>query len=131
MRGLDYRTELKLREEFYPDLLIEVWNGRTEKDGWPGWIEKLRCDFMAYGWRPRKRAVVVSVPKLQAIYREKKWAERPWKRNRKPTKDNGTEWWTWNIHIPLRELDKVVGYWDCRAESPPAGAREQGGLFDD
>jgi len=128
MRSRHYETELKLRETFYPDLLIEVWHGDTEKDGWPGWIEKLRCDFLAYGWRPANRAIVVSVPKLRQVYLAKKWSERPWVRNRFPTKaSDGRQWWTWNVQIPLREVDKLVGYWDCR---DGVSAQQQKGLFE-
>lgn len=108
--------ELKLREPFYNDILIEVFHtpgpelGDVRK---PGWIDLLTCDLIAYGWRETNRAVVMSFPKLRQQWRLRDWKDRKPRRNNFPSRGAyGGGWWTWNVSVHLKQIRRHVGAWE-------------------
>ena len=82
-------------------------------------MELYECDFLVWGWWEFNRAIVISFPKLRAVYYERKWDKRKWIKNTKQSEDErtGRLWWTWNVAVGLPELRKHVGYWELHSES--------------
>lgn len=58
----------KVREEDWPDILLERWSDRDRKV--PGWIQKsLACDYIAYAFAPSKRCYMLPFLDLRRAWR--------------------------------------------------------------
>jgi len=58
----------KVREEVWPDILLERWSDRDKAN--PGWIQKpLATDFIAYAYIPSRVCHLLPFPTLQRAWR--------------------------------------------------------------
>lgn len=77
--GKTLTVDEKVREEDWPDILLEYWSDRDRKI--PGWVAKdLACDFIAYAFVPSQTCHLLPFQTLR----------RAWRLNhRRWTKDSG------------------------------------------
>jgi hypothetical protein len=74
--GKTVTVDEKIREEDWPDILLERWSDRDRKT--PGWIQKdLACDFIAYAFVPTQRCYLFPFLTLRAawILEGRRWCE--------------------------------------------------------
>jgi len=102
--------EEKIREEFYPDLLLEiksVFNGKTKL----GWLYKSEAEILAY-FQPYKQGYNLTLWKLKELA---KWTKSEQfinlvrygmvKKIWSPSNNNaGAKWWTQNYAVSFRIL---------------------------
>lgn len=72
--GHSFHVEEKVREEDWPDFLLEFWS--SEEDRRPGWIAKDgHADFLAYVFLPSRRCWLLPWPLLRLAWRthHKEW----------------------------------------------------------
>lgn len=72
--GKTLSVDEKVREEDWPDILLEYWSDRDRKI--PGWVAKdLACDFIAYAFVPSQTCFLLPFQTLRQAWRRnhKKW----------------------------------------------------------
>ena len=98
--------QLKLRETYYPDILIEFANGDAEK----GWINKSnqKCDFLVMGWRPCDQICIMDWNSLREAWNNNhfNWFTTLGNRAIKMGKNeiNGKRQVTLNLAVPFNML---------------------------
>ena len=72
--GKTLNVDEKVREEDWPDILLEYWSDEGNKK--PGWVAKdLACDFIAYAFVPSQTCHLLPFQTLRRAWRlnRKKW----------------------------------------------------------
>jgi len=72
--GKTLTVDEKVREEDWPDILLEYWSSKENRTR--GWIAKdLACDFIAYAFVPSETCYLLPFLSLRAAWRDnhKKW----------------------------------------------------------
>lgn len=66
--GKTILVDEKVREEEWPDILVERWSNKERRV--PGWVQKdLACDFIAYAFVPSKRCYLLPFQSLRRAWR--------------------------------------------------------------
>jgi hypothetical protein len=79
--GKTVYVDEKVREESWPDILLERWSDKGR--GTPGWIQKdLATDFIAYAFIPDQRCYVFPFLQLRAAWQSngRSWVDQAEKR---------------------------------------------------
>ena len=105
-----YNIQLKLREKYYEDILIEFAHSNGEK----GWInKKQKCNFLIYGWRNKdfiyifEWNLIVEFWKNNNVFLFKKYG----KNNIQAAQNENKI--TYNFSIPFSDLNvkyKIIKY---------------------
>ena len=97
------KVQFKLRESYYPDILIEFAHSNGEQ----GWINKQQeCDYLIYGWRNINEIYIFEWKKLKNFWEEKQvyLFEKYGIKNIKLAKNKDKI--TLNFSIPFEEFGK-------------------------
>lgn len=73
--GVDLNVDVKTREEWYGDVLLEVWSSKEHRN--PGWLRKpLNMHYIAYAIPKRQIAYLLPFQLLRTAYERNKhrWA---------------------------------------------------------
>lgn len=66
--GKTLNVDEKVREENWPDILLEYWSDEARKS--PGWVAKdLACDFIAYAFVPSQTCHLLPFQTLRRAWR--------------------------------------------------------------
>jgi hypothetical protein len=66
--GKTIAIDEKVREEDWPDILLERWSDRDRRV--PGWVQKdLACDFIAYAFAPSRVCYLLPFLTLRSAWR--------------------------------------------------------------
>lgn len=74
--GKTITVDEKVREEDWPDILLERWSDKDRRK--PGWIQKdLACDFIAYAFIPSRRCYLFPFLTLRKAWtlEGRRWCE--------------------------------------------------------
>ena len=100
----DKKVQFKLRESYYPDILIEFAHSNGEQ----GWINKQQeCDYLIYGWRDNNKIYVFEWNKLVEFWKKKQvyLFTKYGKKNIQPAINKDKI--TYNFSIPFNELKRL------------------------
>lgn len=63
----DKKIQFKIRETYYPDILIEFGHTNGEK----GWINKIQeCEYIIFGWKPHNEIYIFKWDVLQEFWKK-------------------------------------------------------------
>ncbi len=105
--GRQVTVDEKVREEDWPDILLERWSDRDRKV--PGWIQKdLACEYIAYAFIPTRRCYLLPFLNLRKawITHGRDWcrlAESKSDGFKIVNADNGN-YWTESVAVPTEVL---------------------------
>lgn len=98
--GKTLYVDEKVREENWPDILLEYWSNFERKV--PGWVAKdLACDFIAYAFVPSQRCHLLPFQTLRRAWRENHQA---WVSNYKRIEARNSGYTTVSVAIPTKVL---------------------------
>lgn len=98
--GKTLTVDEKVREQDWPDILLEYWSDRDRKT--PGWVAKdLACDFIAYAFVPSQTCYLLPFQTLRQAWRKncKDWVAR----HRRVEANNGS-YVTVSVAVPTEVL---------------------------
>lgn len=121
--GSTLKVDEKVREEDWPDILLERWSDRDRQK--PGWVQKdLTCDFIAYAFIPSQRCYLLPFRTLRRAWRLKGRAWVYYAENRmrgfKVVDAQNQGYVTQSVAVPTGELldavrDAMVVSWAGRS----------------
>lgn len=103
--GRTVTVDEKVREEVYPDILLEQWSDTDRRI--PGWIQKsLACDYLAYAFIPTETCYLLPVLTLQRAWRMhgQEWIRECGNPVRAFNEERGRRWTTTCIPVPIPVL---------------------------
>lgn len=103
----------------YPDVLLEywsIWRGAEDSRNVVGWVEKpLECDYIAYVWPGRRKALLLPVAQLQLAWKRNK---EDWlcKFSTRKAQNNGYT----TLSCPVKEDELLQAIMNCFVADLPS-----------
>lgn len=98
--GKTLTVDEKVREEVWPDILLEYWSDRDRKVR--GWVAKdLACDFIAYAFVPSRECYLIPFQTLRRAWKEHC---EEWVANHRRVEANNGRYVTVSVAVPTGEL---------------------------
>lgn len=98
--GKTLTIDEKVREQDWPDILLEYWSDAGRKI--PGWVAKdLACDFIAYAFVPSQTCYLLPFQTLRSAWRKNRI---DWVRSYKRVEAKNTGYTTVSVAVPTSVL---------------------------
>ena len=95
--GKTLTVDEKVREETWPDILLEYWSSFEHKT--PGWVAKdLACDFIAYAFIPTQTCYLLPFQSLRAAWRDN---HKQWVKSYKRIEAKNKNYTTISVPVPI------------------------------
>jgi hypothetical protein len=95
----------KVREQDWPDILLEYWSDRDRKI--PGWVAKsLACDFVAYAFVPSQTCYLLNFQTLRRAWRLNRGV---WVKEHPKIEAQNNGYVTVSVAVPIDELVSALG----------------------